>query len=141
MQYLEDKELREQLSDPNKFTQATLDEIVERYYAACEAGPEEAEKFTESSYQMSKILITAYSRLLAMRLEGENAKIYVNSVDPGVVMTENWSPVYGPAIPIDQGADTSVWLALLPPGGPSGGFFLVRKEIDFVGTKFAKVEV
>jgi len=141
-QYLEDKALREQLSDPDKFTEATLDEIAEQYYAACEAGPKEAEKFTQLAYQMSKILITAYSRALAKRVASrpEGEKVYVNSVDPGVVLTESYKPEFGPAIGVDQGADTSVWLALLPKGGPSGGFFYLRKENSFVGTKFAEVK-
>jgi NAD(P)-dependent dehydrogenase (short-subunit alcohol dehydrogenase family) len=141
--YLEDEALREQLTDPNNFTEATLDSIAEQYYAACKAGPEEAEKFTPNSYQMSKILITAYSRLLAKRLASrpEGEKVYVNCADPGVVLTDSYKPEYGPALPVDQGADTPVWLALHPKGGPSGGFFLVRKESSFVGTKFATVEV
>lgn len=136
--YLNDDALREQLTDPNNFTEATLDSIAEKYYAAAKAGPKEAEKFADLSYQLSKILITAYSRVLAKRLASrpEGEKVYVNSADPGVVLTDNYSPVYGPGIPVDQGADTIVWLALHPKGGPSGGFFYLRKESSFVGTKF-----
>jgi len=135
--------LREQLTDPNNFTEATLDSIAEQYYAACKAGPQEAEKFAELSYQVSKILITAYSRLLAKRLASrpEGEKVYVNCADPGVVLTDNYRPEYGPALSVDQGADTPVWLALLPKGGPSGGFVYLRKESSFVGTKFAEVKV
>jgi hypothetical protein len=29
----------------------------------------------------------------------------------------------------EEGADTIVWLATLPPGGPSGGFFSDRRQI------------
>ena len=30
-----------------------------------------------------------------------------------------------------QGADTIVWLATLPKGGPTGGFFRDRRPIDW----------
>jgi hypothetical protein len=30
---------------------------------------------------------------------------------------------------VEQGADTAVWLATLPDGGPSGGYFRERKRM------------
>jgi hypothetical protein len=32
---------------------------------------------------------------------------------------------------VAQGADTAIWLATLPEGGPSGGFFRDRKPIPW----------
>ncbi len=58
---------REQLSDPDEFTQSTLDKLYQDYLAAVEAGEEEAEKFG-FSYCISKILLNAYTRLLAKRV-------------------------------------------------------------------------
>lgn len=143
LQYLEDESLREQLSDPSKFTEATVDEIAERYYAACHRGEQEAaSKFAPLSYQVSKILVTAYGRALAKRLEREQRAIYVNMADPGVVRTDSYNPAYGPGVPVDEGADTSVWLALQPiQGGPTGGFFYLRESRSFVGEKFVTVDV
>jgi len=31
--------------------------------------------------------------------------------------------------PVEKGAETIVWLATLPDGGPTGGFFHDRKRI------------
>lgn len=31
----------------------------------------------------------------------------------------------------NQGANTIVWLATLPDGGPTGGFFRDRQQIDW----------
>jgi hypothetical protein len=32
---------------------------------------------------------------------------------------------------VEDGADTPVWLATLPDGGPTGGFFRKRKPIPW----------
>jgi hypothetical protein len=48
-------------------------------------------------------------------------------------MSPGWvkSDMGGPHAPrtVGQGADTAVWLATLPDGGPSGGFFYERAPI------------
>lgn len=130
LQHLKDTAARELLrGGPDNYTEATIDETAERYLAAVEAGQEEAEKWG-ISYAVSKVLICAYTRALAKRLASrpEGEKVYVNCTDPGVVMTDAYDPAYGPGIPVDQGADTTIWMALLPKGGPSGKIFYERKE-------------
>jgi NAD(P)-dependent dehydrogenase (short-subunit alcohol dehydrogenase family) len=74
-------------------------------------------------YRVSKAGLNALTRILADELHGEN--ILVNAVDPGWVRTE----MGGPDAPrsVEQGADTAVWLATLPDGGPTGGFFFDRR--------------
>jgi hypothetical protein len=32
---------------------------------------------------------------------------------------------------VEQGAETAVWLAMLPHGGPTGGFFRDKKPIPW----------
>jgi len=32
---------------------------------------------------------------------------------------------------VEKGAETAIWLATLPAGGPSGGFFRDKKRIDW----------
>jgi NAD(P)-dependent dehydrogenase (short-subunit alcohol dehydrogenase family) len=79
------------------------------------------------AYRISKTALNALTGTLACDLKGEN--ILVNAMSPGWVRTE----MGGPSAPrgVDEGADTAVWLALLPDGGPSGGLFRDRKPIPW----------
>jgi NAD(P)-dependent dehydrogenase (short-subunit alcohol dehydrogenase family) len=65
--------------------------------------------------------------LLASELRGTN--ILVNSACPGWVRTDMGGD-QAPQAPA-EGADTPVWLATLPDGGPSGGFFRERQPIPW----------
>jgi NAD(P)-dependent dehydrogenase (short-subunit alcohol dehydrogenase family) len=78
-------------------------------------------------YRVSKTGLNALTRMLASELAGEN--ILVNSVCPGWVRTDMGGP--GARRSVEEGADTPVWLATLPDGGPSGGFFRNRKPIPW----------
>lgn len=75
------------------------------------------------AYRISKTALNAMTLVLANELRGSN--IAVNTVDPGWVKTD----MGGPSAPrsVKQGADTAVWLATQPDGGPSGGYFRDRK--------------
>ncbi|MBD2099199.1 SDR family oxidoreductase [Trichocoleus sp. FACHB-591] len=79
------------------------------------------------SYRMSKTALNALTRILANELQGSN--ILVNSVCPGWVRTDMGGPD-APRTP-EQGADTIAWLATLPDGGPTGGFFRDRQPIPW----------
>ena len=76
-----------------------------------------------SAYRLSKLALNGVTRMLAAELAGEN--ILVNTMDPGWVHTD----MGGASAPrtVEQGADTAVWLATLPDGGPSGGFWRDRE--------------
>ncbi len=78
-------------------------------------------------YRMSKTAFNVITRVLASEVQGSN--ILINSMSPGHVRTE----MGGPHAPRSaaQGADTAVWLALLPDGGPSGQFFFEREPITW----------
>ena len=60
-------------------------------------------------------------------IKGNN--ILVNSVCPGWVKTDMGGS--GATRTVQEGADTIVWLATLPNGGPGGKFFRDRKEIPW----------
>ncbi len=79
------------------------------------------------AYRISKAALNALTRTCAAELSGSG--ILVNSMCPGWVKTD----MGGPSAPrtVAQGADTAVWLAALPEGGPSGGFFRDRKPIPW----------
>ena len=78
-------------------------------------------------YSLSKAALNALTRLLAHA--GRNRNVLVNAVDPGWVRTD----MGGPSAPrsVEQGADTIVWCATLPDGGPAGGFFHDRRAIGW----------
>lgn len=75
------------------------------------------------AYRISKTAINVLTRMFADELEGSN--IIINSADPGWVKTDMGGK--NAPTPPEQGVDTIVWLATLPDGGPSGGFFRDRE--------------
>lgn len=73
----------------------------------------------KTAYDTSKTALNQYTVHLAYELR--NSSIKVNSAHPGWVQTE----LGGPNAPmgVEDGAETSVWLATLPLDGPTGSFF------------------
>lgn len=76
------------------------------------------------AYGVAKAALNALTRALVRDLP---AGVKVNACDPGWVKTR----MGGDAAPLtpQEGADTPVWLALLPEDGPTGGFFRARRPI------------
>jgi len=79
------------------------------------------------SYRVSKSSLNALTRIFADELRGTN--VLVNAVCPGWVQTDMGGP--RAPVPVTQGADTIVWLATLPDGGPTGAFFRDRRQISW----------
>ncbi len=79
-----------------------------------------------ASYSISKAGLNALTVSLARSLSGD---VMVNACCPGWVRTRmggadaDRSP--------EEGADTIVWLATLPAGGPNGGFFRDRAPTEW----------
>jgi NAD(P)-dependent dehydrogenase (short-subunit alcohol dehydrogenase family) len=79
------------------------------------------------AYRVSKAALNALTRTLASEVAGSG--ILVNSMSPGWVKTD----MGGEDAPrsVEEGADTAVWLCLLPSNGPTGQFFRDRKPIPW----------
>jgi len=80
-----------------------------------------------AGYRVSKTALNALTRMLAVATADDG--ILVNSMCPGWVRTD----MGGADAPrsVEKGAETAVWLAMLPHDGPTGGFFRDRKPIPW----------
>lgn len=79
------------------------------------------------AYRITKTALNAVTGILADELSGSG--VLVNSAHPGHVKTDMGGP--GAVRELEDGADTPVWLALLPDDGPTGGFYFDRKPFDW----------
>lgn len=79
------------------------------------------------AYRLSKAALNCITTLLAKEVRNDN--ILINSACPGWVKTDMGGD-QAPLTP-EQGADTPVWLATLPDGGPTGGFYRERTLIPW----------
>jgi NAD(P)-dependent dehydrogenase (short-subunit alcohol dehydrogenase family) len=79
------------------------------------------------AYRVSKAALNALTATLAAEVKGNG--ILVNAMSPGWVRTD----MGGTDAPraVEEGAETAVWLALLPASGPTGQFFRDRKPIPW----------
>jgi NAD(P)-dependent dehydrogenase (short-subunit alcohol dehydrogenase family) len=92
------------------------------------AGPDSSyDEIQSPAYRLSKTLLNGLTVMFAKELQGTN--ILVNSVCPGWVRTS----MGGDDAPVSavEAADTPVWLATLPDGGPTGGFFRKRQTLPW----------
>ncbi len=78
------------------------------------------------AYSIAKAALNALTRVLARDLPDG---VKINACDPGWVATR----MGGAAAPLtpEAGADTPIWLALLPEDGPTGGFFRKRQPAEW----------
>lgn len=133
IQRLRDLTLREQLGDLDDHSEEVIDRTVNTFLQQVEDGTWQSGGWpqTYTDYSMSKLAVNAYTRLmgkiLSDRPDGE--KIYINCFCPGWVKTAmtGWAG----NISAEDGADTGVWLALLPDQAITGKFFGERREISF----------
>ena len=80
-----------------------------------------------AAYRMSKTALNTLTRMVASSMEQQD--ILVNSMCPGWVRTDMGGPHASRSV--EKGAETAVWLATLPGGGPTGGLFRDKKPIPW----------
>ncbi|XP_024517021.1 short-chain dehydrogenase/reductase 2b isoform X1 [Selaginella moellendorffii] len=133
------------LEDIATLTPSKIDEMIQEFFRAVEAKEIKARGWPcmgeelplappemLAGYSLSKIALNAYARIIAEKLAREK-EIFLNSMCPGSTSTA-MSGFRGHSVEI--GADTAVWIALLPPGTPEeplphGRFFMDRKDVGF----------
>ncbi len=115
-----------------RFDSVTLDrpalvDLMQSFPRDVAAGVHEKNGWPSNAYSVSKVGLNALTRVLARELVSDGRDMLVNAVCPGWVRTRMGGQS-APRSP-EQGARTPVWLALLPKGGPTGGFFRDEKAI------------
>jgi len=104
-------------------TRNKLDQLMENFVETAEAGTHEAEGWPNSTYVVSKIGISALTRILQREINQDPRKdIVVNHVHPGYVDTDMTS--HKGVLPIDRGAQSSVFAALLPANTEVRGAYI-----------------
>lgn len=121
-------ELRSKFEDA-ALTRAGLTELMDSFVRDVENSQYVARGWPGSAYAVSKVGLNAFARVLARDPEAMRKGLHVNVACPGWVRTD----MGGPNAPrgVDEGADTIVWAATLPPEGPTGGFFRDRQQIPW----------
>jgi NAD(P)-dependent dehydrogenase (short-subunit alcohol dehydrogenase family) len=118
--------LRQRLLDPG-LTREELLKFASSFVLDVSSGTHAMHGWPSNAYSVSKILLNAAVRVLAAELADDPRRILVNAESPGWVRTR----MGGRSAPstVEEGARTAVWLALLPEGGPTGGFFADEKPM------------
>lgn len=131
---IEDATLRQQLSNDDSLSEELIDRTLSTFLQQVGEDTWKSGGWpqTFTDYSVSKLAVNTYTRLMANVLSNrpEGQKIYINCFCPGWVKTAmtGWAGNISAA----EGADTGVWLALLPPDQPvTGKFFAERREISF----------
>ncbi|KAL3512051.1 hypothetical protein ACH5RR_024768 [Cinchona calisaya] len=125
--------LRAQLEAVDSLSEELIDGAMNMFLGQAKDGTWESGGWPQvfTDYSLSKLAVNAYTRLMARILSDrpEGHKIYINCYCPGWVKTAmtGWAGNISP----EDGADTAVWLALLPDLSISGKFFAERREINF----------
>ncbi|KAK9055456.1 hypothetical protein SSX86_026539 [Deinandra increscens subsp. villosa] len=111
--------IRKELGNLESLSEDKIDGFLEKFLHDLKNNELEVNGWSKMlpAYSMSKAMLNAYTRVLAKKYP----EMCINCVHPGYVDTDlNW---HTGTMTLEEGAQGSVMLALLPEGGPSGCYF------------------
>ena len=123
--------LQEKFQDPN-LTEAQLTDLMDQFVKNVADGsytekgwPDKIPGF-DTAYTLSKVAVTTFTRVLGREIKKLNKEdVIVNACCPGWCKTD-MTDSNAPGTP-DDGAEMVAYLAFLPPGSPSGEFWMKKK--------------
>uniref|UniRef100_A0A6B2LED2 Uncharacterized protein n=1 Tax=Arcella intermedia TaxID=1963864 RepID=A0A6B2LED2_9EUKA len=125
---LQSPSLRQLFESPT-LTLPQLDALVQDFITSVKDNTYAHKGYPKTCYGMSKLALNCYSKCL-MREYGGRDDILMNCVCPGYCAT-SLSSFHGHRTPA-KGAETPVWLALIPPNTPfKQAFYTDEKEIPW----------
>ncbi|XP_065008702.1 (+)-neomenthol dehydrogenase-like [Musa acuminata AAA Group] len=127
LRYIPDSKIKEEMRNVDVLSEDRLDELLQSFLNDFKGGKlqENGWPTRTSSYMVSKVAVSAYTRILAKKYP----KFCINCVDPGFVKTDiNYN--LG-ELPVEVGAQGPVFLAMLPDGSPSGHFYDLEEMSSF----------
>ncbi|XP_038977412.1 (+)-neomenthol dehydrogenase-like [Phoenix dactylifera] len=119
LRVISNEKLKQDLSNVDALTEERLVELLNLFIKDFKEGLLDAHGWptVTSAYKLSKVLINAYTRILAKKYPA----LCINCVSPGFVKTDlNWNTGI---LSTKEGAEGPVMLALQTGTGPSGLFF------------------
>ncbi|KAG6512358.1 hypothetical protein ZIOFF_030469 [Zingiber officinale] len=128
LQYIRSERIKEELRNVDTLSEDRLDQLVQAFMNDFKEGKLDQNVWPTRNmvaYKVAKVALSAYTRILAKRYP----KFCINCVNPGFVKTDlNWN--LG-VLPVEEGAEGPVLLAMLPDGSPSGLFYDLKEVSSF----------
>jgi len=132
LKQITDESLRSKFSS-DSLTVDELSSLLTTFVELAKNGQHQQRGYSNSAYGMSKVGVTALTKIQQRTLDkGDKPDIIVNACCPGYVNTDMTS--HKGRLEPEQGAETPVYLALLPPNAPrpKGAFVYLKKETDWL---------
>jgi len=127
-------EMKQKFTDENLSIEG-LKELINTFVQSAKDNQATERGFPQSAYGMSKLGETVMTMIQQKHFDATQPEknILINSCCPGLVDTDMTGGKYPNPLPVDEGADTPTFLALIPVDAkePKGKFCKLRKVCPF----------